>query len=146
MFCLFVLLLYAPSQQLWSWQDASVHLTTLFPGQVTSTLCTYFCLKLTTTLLEWLSGREENDGRNYFMINLQESMGPGQDWTRDPWICSQTRICCQTRYRLHYTEFLAETVLAYVTLERFIFTKTLLVWFVWFDSLRPINNLSKTLL
>ena len=29
-------------------------------------------------------------------------MGPGQDRTRDPWICSQTRICCQTRYRLCY--------------------------------------------
>ena len=29
-------------------------------------------------------------------------MGPGQDRTRDPWICSQTRICCQTRYRLRY--------------------------------------------
>ena len=34
------------------------------------------------------------------MINLHESMGPGRDRTRDPWICSQTRICCQTRYRL----------------------------------------------
>ena len=31
-------------------------------------------------------------GRNYFMINLHESMGPGRDRTRDPWICSQTRI------------------------------------------------------
>ena len=29
-------------------------------------------------------------------------MGPGRDRTRDPWICSQTRICCQTRYRLRY--------------------------------------------
>ena len=38
----------------------------------------------------WISGREENGRRNYFMINIQESMGPGQDWTRDPWICSQT--------------------------------------------------------
>ena len=28
-------------------------------------------------------------------------MGPGQDRTRDPWICSQTRICSQTSYRLH---------------------------------------------
>ena len=37
------------------------------------------------------------------MINLHKSMGPGRDRTRDPWICSQTRICCQTRYRLHYT-------------------------------------------
>ena len=48
------------------------------------------------------SGREENDRRNYFLINLHESMGPGRDRTRDPWICSQLRICNQTRYRLHY--------------------------------------------
>ena len=25
------------------------------------------------------------------MINLHESMGPGRDRTRDPWICSQTQ-------------------------------------------------------
>ena len=36
------------------------------------------------------------------MINLHKSMGPGRGRTRDPCICSQTRICCQTRYRLHY--------------------------------------------
>ena len=30
------------------------------------------------------------------MINLHEIMGPSRDRTRDPWICSQTRICCQT--------------------------------------------------
>ena len=36
------------------------------------------------------------------MINLQESMGPGRDRTRDPWNCSQSRICSQTRYRLRY--------------------------------------------
>ena len=29
-------------------------------------------------------------------------MGPDRDRTRDPWICSQTRICNQTRYRLRY--------------------------------------------
>ena len=46
--------------------------------------------------------KEENDSRNYFMINLLESMGPGRDRTRDPWICSQTRICCQTLYRMRY--------------------------------------------
>ena len=34
------------------------------------------------------------------MINLHESMG--HDQTRDPWICSQTHICCQTCYRLRY--------------------------------------------
>ena len=27
------------------------------------------------------------------MINLHESIGPDRDRTRDPWICSQTRIC-----------------------------------------------------
>ena len=70
--------------------------------RLTSNSCTYFRLLLTTTLLEWISGREENDRRNYFMINLHESMGPGRDRTRDPWICSQTCICSQTRYRLRY--------------------------------------------
>ena len=34
------------------------------------------------------------------MANLYESMGPGRDRTRDPWICSQTRICNQTRYQM----------------------------------------------
>ena len=29
-------------------------------------------------------------------------MGPDRDRTRDPWICSQTCICSQTRYRLRY--------------------------------------------
>ena len=40
--------------------------------------------------------------KNYFVINLHESMGPGRDQTHGPWICSQTRICCQTRYLLCY--------------------------------------------
>ena len=34
--------------------------------------------------------RKENDSRIYFMISLQESMGPGQDGTHDPWISNQT--------------------------------------------------------
>ena len=45
---------------------------------------------------------EENERRNYFMINLHVSIGPGRDRTRDPWICSQLRICNQTNYRLRY--------------------------------------------
>ena len=48
------------------------------------------------------SGREENDRRNYFTINLHESMGPCWDRTRDPLICSQTCICSQTHDRLCY--------------------------------------------
>ena len=46
---------------------------------------------------------ESAEGSNYSMINLQESMGPDQDRTRDPGICSQTRICSQSSYRLRYT-------------------------------------------
>ena len=69
--------------------------------RLSSNSCTYFCLQLTTTLLEWISVRKENDRRNYFMINLQKSMETGLDPTPDPWICSQTRICSQTLYRLH---------------------------------------------
>ena len=55
--------------------------------------------------VEWFSGKEENDLRNYFMINLHESMEQGRDRTGHPWICSQTpktRICYQTCYQLHY--------------------------------------------
>ena len=70
------------------------------------------------TLLEWFSGREENDRRNYFMINLQESMGPGRDRTRDPWICSQTRIYCQRRYRLRYATSLCHITEASASLVK----------------------------
>ena len=84
----------------------SVHITTLFLGKLEQTVNKYFVhifsLKLTTILLERFSRREENDHRNYFKINLHESMGPGPDRTRYPWICSQTRICCQTWYQLRY--------------------------------------------
>ena len=36
---------------------------------------------------------EENGRRNYFMINLHDSMGPDRDRNRDPWICSKLRTC-----------------------------------------------------
>ena len=42
------------------------------------------------------------------MINLHESLGLDRDRTRDPWICSQTRICIHTRYRLRYAVSVAE--------------------------------------
>ena len=44
--------------------------------------------------------KEENDHRNYFMIKLHKSMGPGGDQTHVPWICS-----CR-RYRLHSTAWI----------------------------------------
>ena len=36
------------------------------------------------------------------MINLRESMGLGWERTHNPWIFSQTRSCCQTRYQVRY--------------------------------------------
>ena len=44
-------------------------------------------------------------------------MVPGRDRTRDPWICSQTLICSQTRYRLRYAarSLLALTLCILVT-------------------------------
>ena len=53
---------------------------------------------VTTTLLKW----EENDHRNYFMINLHKSMGTGRDPTQVPWFFSQMCISSQTSYRLRY--------------------------------------------
>ena len=55
----------------------SVHLSTLFPG-LTSTSCT--------------SGREENVHRNYFMLNLQESMGPAGIKLATPGLQSATHL------------------------------------------------------
>ena len=113
--CLLVLLVYILSQLLWSWWDGQfTYVTTHFSWaslnkRLTSTLCKYFRLFLTTALLEWFSKGKENDIRNYFMINLHESMGPGWDRTHDPSICSQTRICSQTHYRLPYMAWFGES-------------------------------------
>ena len=71
----------------------SVHLSTLFScASLTKQLTNYFMhiiSLVTDNNPSWSSRREENGRRNYFMINLHGSMGPGQDQTRDPWICSQ---------------------------------------------------------
>ena len=45
----------------------------------------------------------ENDRRNYFMINLHESMGPDKDQTCDPNICTN-RVCSQTPQQAHIVE------------------------------------------
>ena len=52
--------------------------------RLTSSSCTYFRFSLTTTLLETAKGRRFSR-RNYFMINLQESMVPGPDQTQATW-------------------------------------------------------------
>ena len=81
----------------------SDYLTTFFCGQAWISRWPVlrahtFACNWQQPLLEWFSGWEENDSSNYFIINLQEIMGPGRDRTRDPWNCSQTRICIQTRH------------------------------------------------
>ena len=73
----------------------SVHLTTRFSWASLTKRLTILSL-VTDNNLFWISGREENGRKNYFMINFHESMGLGWDLTHDPWICSQRR------YRLHY--------------------------------------------
>ena len=105
--CLLVLLLYVPVNSYGHYgTDSSPNHTfscASLNKRLTITSCTYFHSYLTTTLLnDSFSGKEENDHRNYFMINLHESMGPCRDRTHDPWICSQTHICSQTLYRLHH--------------------------------------------
>ena len=85
----------------------SVHLTTLFPGQAWTS--SYPVLRAHTFACNWqqLFLNDSAEGRRMTVeiiswSNLHESIGPGRDRTRDPWICSQTRICCQTCYRLRY--------------------------------------------
>ena len=58
-------------------------------------LCVHFHLYLATALLE------SAERRKYITINLHESMGPGQDRTRYPWISNQT--CYQLRIHVHKT-------------------------------------------
>ena len=84
-----------------------VHLTnnSFFLGKLDQGLNQCFVhilLLVTDNNPSWTSSREENNRRNYFMINLHESMGPSWDQTRDPLICCQTCICSQTHYWLSY--------------------------------------------
>ena len=76
----------------------SAHLTTLFSWvSLTNQLTFVHILSLVTdNNPSGISGREENGRRNYFVINLRKSMGPGLDRTPSPWISSQTRNCSQT--------------------------------------------------
>ena len=63
----------------------SVHLTTLFYCACLTKLPAKTCAS--NRQQPFLNQRpEENDCRNYFMINLNERMGPGQVRKRDPWI------------------------------------------------------------
>ena len=76
--CLFVF--YVPVNS-YGHAGRSVYLTPLFSWasltkQLTSTSCTYFSLVTDNNIPFWISEREENGRRSYFMIKLCESMGP----------------------------------------------------------------------
>ena len=99
--CLFVCFVaLCPKSTAMVMAGRSVHQTHFFLGKLEQAVLkpvlhthTFACNRQ-TTLLEGFSRIEENNSRNYFMINLHESMGRCQDRTCDPWICSQTCICC----------------------------------------------------
>ena len=88
--CLFCFVALRPKSTAVVIAGRSVHLTTLFSWaslnkQLTSNRAHTFACSLQQPFMNYeFSGREENDRRNYFMINLHESMGPGRDRTRDP--------------------------------------------------------------
>ena len=65
-------------------------------------------------------------------------MGPGRDRTRDPWISSQTRICCQTRYRLRYAAEPVRRESAENTL--FVIEKLKFVPLVYFMCFPPLTK------
>ena len=84
--CLFVLSFYCPVNPMGSCQMLSVYLTTLLLGRLHSVsglpvLCTFFCQKLTTALLDTAG---ENDFRKYFKINHHGRMLSTPQGT-NPW-------------------------------------------------------------
>ena len=82
LFCLFCFV-SRPSQQLWSWWDSQFTLPLFSWASLNkpliSSLWSYFYLNWQQPFLNDSEVREKNDRRSYFMINLHESMGPGQD-------------------------------------------------------------------
>ena len=81
----------------------TVHLTTLFSWASFNQYFVHILSLVTDINPYWIINRKgDNDRRNYFMINVNETMGPGRIRTCDPWICRQTLICNQTRYWLRY--------------------------------------------
>ena len=73
------------SQQLWICLDGMVSSPnhTFFLAKLEQAVNQFFVhihsLETDNNPLEWNSGREENDHRNYLMITLHKSMGPGWD-------------------------------------------------------------------
>ena len=117
--------------------------------QLTSTLCTYFGLQL-TTLLDWFSKREENDRRNYFMINLHESMGPGIKLASVAWHVTDCatrsgKLCVLRKCTVHF-EKLPQKVfflpLSFVMVILFSFPVLLSVAETFMIPLASISNVT----
>ena len=68
--CLFGLMFYIPVNSYGHVETVSLPLPHFFLSKVNSTLCKYYPSRI--------SGLEENDSRNYFMIKFHESMGPAR--------------------------------------------------------------------
>ena len=93
-FCLFGLVLYIPVYSYGHVRRFSSPNHTFSWASLTKQLVNKYFVHILSLVTDnnpsWISGREENGRRNYFMINLCKSMGLGQDWIRDPWINSLT--------------------------------------------------------
>ena len=82
--CLFSLMLNVPVKAM-VMSGRSVRLTTFFSW---ACLIKNILSLVSDNSLSWISSREENGHKHYFMINSRESMGQGQenlDWNK-PWI------------------------------------------------------------
>ena len=71
--CLFGFMFYTPVKSYGHVEPNHTFSWASLTNGLTSTLCTYFHLQMTTTPLN--QRKEENGSRNYFMINLDECMG-----------------------------------------------------------------------
>ena len=79
-------MIYVPVNSFGRVGMASSSYRTIFRGKLALAVSQYFVYVLslvTDNYPSWISGREENGHRSYFMINICESMGPGQDQTHD---------------------------------------------------------------
>ena len=103
--CLFDLLLYVPSQQLWSWRDGQLPNHTFFLvklEQAVNQYLVHILLLVTDNNPSWMIQRKGGEWPKKLFHQSPRKYGTQPGSNSDHWICSQTRICCQTHYRLRY--------------------------------------------
>ena len=107
LFCFVCFVALRPKSTAMVMAGQSVHLTALFPGQAwTSSLQV---LRAHTFACNWQQPflNDSAEGRRMTVETISWSIST-KVWDRariqlaTPWICSQTCICCQTRYQLRY--------------------------------------------